>query len=197
MGFRDSGSIYTTLISIAKLNDIILPEYSRKSHASRISGVENIFIYGTNIKGQTLRKYMVSFYKISEICKNCGRKFWMGRPLTLEVDHIDGNHKNNLIENLRFLCPNCHSQTPSHSKRKTKPPVTEKAEYFCDCGNTITKDAKLCISCAALRSEKIIWPSLEELQKMISETNYTQTGKSLGVSDNAVRKRIRKLNKRK
>lgn len=41
-------------------------------------------------------------------CYNDGT--WNGQPLTLEVDHIDGNWYNNLIDNLRFLCPNCHSQ---------------------------------------------------------------------------------------
>lgn len=43
-----------------------------------------------------------------------------GLPLTLEVDHIDGNYSNNLEDNLRFLCPNCHSQTPTHSRNLTK-----------------------------------------------------------------------------
>jgi hypothetical protein len=44
----------------------------------------------------------------------CGvTDMWQGRPLRLHVDHIDGDYHNNLVENLRFLCPNCHSQTPN------------------------------------------------------------------------------------
>lgn len=44
-------------------------------------------------------------------CLRCGLSEWMNEPLTLEVDHIDGNNKNNSRDNLRALCPNCHSQT--------------------------------------------------------------------------------------
>ncbi|WP_030983578.1 HNH endonuclease signature motif containing protein [Streptomyces sp. NRRL WC-3744] len=53
-----------------------------------------------------------------ERCARCGTgPEWRGRPLPLEVDHIDGDWRNNRIENLRFLCPNCHSITDNYRGR--------------------------------------------------------------------------------
>ena len=52
-------------------------------------------------------------------CEICLNSKWNNLPITLELDHIDGNHKNNLRENLRIICPNCHSQTPNY-KGKNK-----------------------------------------------------------------------------
>ena len=51
-------------------------------------------------------------------CAGCGRDgSWNGRPLTLHVDHIDGRSWDCRPENLRFLCPNCHSQTATYAGR--------------------------------------------------------------------------------
>jgi hypothetical protein len=44
-------------------------------------------------------------------CEVCGLSEWMGQPIPLELDHIDGNPDNNRADNLRILCPNCHAQT--------------------------------------------------------------------------------------
>lgn len=55
---------------------------------------------------------------VKEQC-SCGQgPVWMGKPLTLQVDHIDGDRFNNLISNLRILCPNCHTQTETYSSKK-------------------------------------------------------------------------------
>lgn len=48
----------------------------------------------------------------------CGLSEWQGYPIMLELDHINGKHSDNSRENLRILCPNCHSQTPTFRNRK-------------------------------------------------------------------------------
>jgi Zn finger protein HypA/HybF involved in hydrogenase expression len=47
-------------------------------------------------------------------CEVCGITDWMGKPINLELDHVDGNADNNSSENLRLICPNCHSQTATY-----------------------------------------------------------------------------------
>jgi len=47
-------------------------------------------------------------------CEECGLSEWNGKDLTLQVDHINGDPGNNFPDNLRLMCPNCHSQTPTY-----------------------------------------------------------------------------------
>jgi hypothetical protein len=55
---------------------------------------------------------------VADVCASCGTPpTWRGRPLPLEVDHIDGDWQNNLLRNLRLLCPNCHSVTDTYRGR--------------------------------------------------------------------------------
>jgi hypothetical protein len=51
-------------------------------------------------------------------CERCHLSSWNELPLALEMDHIDGNRQDNSRENLRLLCPNCHSQTKTWRRRK-------------------------------------------------------------------------------
>lgn len=50
-------------------------------------------------------------------CAECGISDWNNKPLTLQLEHKDGNSENNKPENLCLLCPNCHSQTPTYGAK--------------------------------------------------------------------------------
>lgn len=64
-----------------------------------------------------LRRAMIEV-GMEEVCGECGLSTtWNGKPLRLQVDHIDGQYWNNLEGNLRFMCPNCHTQTDTWGYR--------------------------------------------------------------------------------
>ena len=70
----------------------------------------------TRLKAKQLRRALTE-RGVPEKCAECGQgSEWNGKPLQLQIDHISGEYWDNRIENLRYLCPNCHTQTPTHSR---------------------------------------------------------------------------------
>lgn len=68
----------------------------------------------------TVKRSMIAAGLLVEKCYGHGcpvADTWNDRPIVLQLDHIDGDRWNDAIENLRLLCPNCHSQTPTYSGR--------------------------------------------------------------------------------
>jgi len=129
---------------------------------------------------------------------DCVKNEWHGKPLSLHLEHINGDHCDNRLENLTLLCPNCHSQTATYSRAKSS--FVEKKiviKYCIDCGINITPISKRCQKCSMLYNKanaktKINWPKDKELLEMLSVKSYLAVSRELGVSDNAIRKRLSK-----
>lgn len=64
-----------------------------------------------------LRRCILKHDLLPYKCDICGITEWNNKTLSLELDHINGKNNDNRLENLRFLCPNCHSQTSTYGSR--------------------------------------------------------------------------------
>jgi hypothetical protein len=119
---------------------------------------------------------------------------------------INGDRYDNRLENLRLLCPNCHSQTETYAGKRHKgiSKVGRKykkssGKYVLDCpvcGGEMCVNSIKCRKCEEKsrlnKNTKIDWPSTKILLKMVEKESYVAVARRLGVSDNAIRKRIRK-----
>lgn len=81
-----------------------------------------IEIYLSNekpISSHKLRLRLLKEEYFDHKCYQCNLTHWNEQPIPLELEHKDGNNKNNKIENLTLLCPNCHAQTPTYRRAKS------------------------------------------------------------------------------
>lgn len=73
------------------------------------------------LQSHKLRNRLLREGILEHRCANCRNTRWLDQPIPLELDHINGNNKDNRLKNLRLLCPNCHAQTPTYrSKKRSK-----------------------------------------------------------------------------
>ena len=83
--------------------------------------IEDILIQDSPITQKVLRGYIERHKLLRYTCQICGCDGnWQGGHIALELDHINGDNKDNRLENLRYLCPNCHAMTVTYRGRNKK-----------------------------------------------------------------------------
>ncbi len=155
-----------------------------KRRISKEQAFKNIFIENSKTLRETVKRIIKRYNLIEYKCNKCGlQNEWNNQKLSLQLDHINGINNDNRLENLRYLCPNCHSQTANFAGK------SHKKTYFCKkCNSSISKQGNLCSNCVAMQKRKVERPSKEILEKEIQEYTMVYLGKKYGVSDNAIRK---------
>lgn len=126
LGLREAGGNYDQVKKYAREYKLSIKHFKGRAWNKGLRGIgksimplEKILTKNSNFQSFKLKKRLFAVGLKPQYCEECGwAKTAVGGYLPLELDHINGNRHDNRIQNLRVLCPNCHSLKPTHRGRK-------------------------------------------------------------------------------
>ncbi len=138
----------------------------------------------SNYSRTHLKKLLIRFDLIKYECSKCQNTgSWQNEKLVLQLEHKNGVCNDHRLENLSFLCPNCHSQTKTFAGRSLKKHKIRPSDLNPNWRHN-----------PQYKLRKVVRPSKEILEVEIHNNTMVALGKKYGVSDNAVRRWCKSYN---
>lgn len=162
--------------------------------------LEEILVQGSTYQRSLLKERLFAEGLKARRCELCGQnEMWHGRRMSLILDHVNGVHDDNRLDNLRIVCANCNATLDTHCGRNTRLPQAQRACLLC--GALFFPRAprhRYCSRACGQRApglrrprpdtRRVARPPYDQLLAEIAALGYTGVGRKYGVSDNAVRK---------
>lgn len=107
--------------------------------------LSDYLVADSNTSAHRIRQRLVKEKTKEEKCENCLLSQWQDKKIPLELHHIDGDTRNNLLENLQILCRNCHAQTDNYGVKKT--PSRNHYKSCLHCSGQMHRNSRRCLVC--------------------------------------------------
>ena len=182
------GNNCKTLHKVLEKNNIDFSHFIGRARKYKTSYVNaETYLNGEKpIHSSKLKIKLLKENLIENKCAICGISEWLGKPIVLQLHHINGNNSDNRLENIQLLCPNCDSQTENYCGNANKNKIIKRCPQ---CGKPISRTATLCTICSNKSRSKKDTPSLEQLIIDFKEIqSYKKIGEKYGVRDNTIKK---------
>jgi len=141
LGIRPAGGNYKTIRQKIKKFEIDISHFTgaawnvgdRFKPFSKTIDLELILVKDSDYTNTNrLKQRLIKAGMLLHECSICKLSEWCGKPIPIELDHINGINTDNRIENLRILCPNCHAQTDTYrGKQKISSISNLRNEKYC------------------------------------------------------------------